>query len=134
LNTSFILIKYEHKDGANGAKQPAAKLGRSNVPSANYAARRPIFNKSGEEIFDLNDPAATVESADGMGNKLNKIHELLADVKKVFMCDDSKHHGCCWISPPNSAEPGKHYQMDNTLQWSLAKIVVSDHFQLSIPI
>jgi hypothetical protein len=88
------------------------------------AARMPIFGKDGEEIFDLNNADSVEESAEAVV-KTNKISHLVVEVQRVFRCDDSKHHGCCWISPPGSPEPGKHYLMDHNLQWSMAKLLVN---------
>jgi hypothetical protein len=84
----------------------------------------PIFGKDGGEIFDLNNSDSVEESVEGF-SKTNRISHLVVEVQRTFRCDDSRHHGCCWVSPPGSPEPGKHFQMDCNLQWSMAKILAS---------
>ena len=121
--TDNYLINKEVPKG--GKKEPIQKLGRPNIPTFAMAPRKPIYNKSGEEIFDLNDPSVFEETAVGMPEKNTKIITLVAQIKHFFCCDDQKHHGCCWIAPHHSTKPGKHFQMDGNLQWSMAKLLVS---------
>ena len=118
-----------HQEVKAGKKEPAPRLGRSNVPTFGAAPRRIIYNKSGEEMFDLNDPSVYEENVGEMPGKSEKIATFISQIQRFFRCDDQKHHGCCYIAPPNSSssllQRNKHYQMDNNLQWSMAKILVS---------
>jgi hypothetical protein len=85
----------------------------------------PIYNKAGEEIFDLNNPDQ-VEEAGNLVMKRHKIPFYVAEIEREFHCAKVGHHGVCWVAPASAGpgEAGRHFQMDDTLKWSMAKLLV----------